>query len=247
MAKFQTFLRSCLLDSLMGYAKELDIILVSAKIDELSSSKTYQMFRDTLTKMEEGYRQSRKNPFTETLGEIVLRRSRTFKSIYHVVQSYIYSDIDAEREAAQRLLVLFNRYKTEFSKTSYRGASGMVSSFIEDVKQEEYADAVVMLLLNAKLQQLLRNQNDYEEIFLKSIVKDVESDQTKVASSIRKMFTMEMRDMLLFVETRAKEHPDSVWSKLNGQIAIHNAKLVKSEALRQAALKKKRENKKGKE
>jgi hypothetical protein len=231
----------------MGYTKELDVILVSAEIAELLESKTYQTFRDTLTKMEEGYRQSRKNPFTEALGEIVLCRSRTFKSIYHVVQSYLYSDIDAEREAAQRLLVLINRYRAEFSKTSYRGASGMVSSFIEDVKQEEYADAVVTLLLNAKLQQLLRNQTDYEEVFLKSIAKDVESDQMKVASCIRKAFTMEMRDMLLFVETRAKEHPDSVWSKLNGQIAIHNAKLVKSEALRQAALKKKRENKKGKE
>ena len=247
MAKFQTFLRSCLLDLLMGYAKELDLILISAKIDELPSSKTYQMFRETLTKMEEGYRQSRKNPFTEALGEIVLQRSRTFKSIYHVIQSYVYSDVDAEREAAQRLLELFKRYQKEFSKTSYRGATGMVTNFIDDAKQEKYADAVATLMLTAKLQQLLRNQNDYEEIFLKGIVKDIESDKTTVASSLRKAFTMELRDMLLFVSTRAKEYPGSAWSKMNGQIAIHNTKLVKSEGLRQAALKKKRESKKSKE
>ncbi|WP_320052508.1 DUF6261 family protein [uncultured Acetobacteroides sp.] len=247
MAKFQTFLRSCLLDSLMGYASRLDYILISAKLDELSASKIYQTFRYSLTKMEEGYMQSQKNPFTEALGDIVLRRSRTFKSIHHVIQSYLYSDVDAEREAAQKLLLLFKRYKAEFSKTSSRGVTGIVSSFIEDVKQPDYADAVATLLLNAKLQQLLRNQTEYEEVFLKSIATDVESSKTVVASSIRKAFTMEMRDLLLFVGTKAKEYPDSKWSELNGQIAIHNTKFVKGEGLRQAALKKKRESKKGKE
>jgi hypothetical protein len=247
MAKFQTFLRSCLLDSLMGYAKDLDVILISAKIDELPSSKTYQMFRETLTKMEEGYRQSRKNPFTDALSEIVLRRSRTFKSISHVIQSFIYSDVDAEREAALKLQVLFKRYQKEFSKTSYRGATGMVTNFIDDAQQEEYADAVATLMLTAKLQQLLRNQNEYEEIFLKGISSDIESDKTVVASSIRKAFTMAMRDMLLYVTSKAKEHPGTEWGKINGLIAIHNTKFVKGEGLRQAALKKKREKKKGKE
>ena len=247
MAKFQTFLRSCLLDSLMGYASKLDYILLSAKLDELSASKIYQTFRYSLTKMEEGYMQSQKNPFTEILSEIVQRRSRTFRSIHHVIQSYLYSDVDAEREAAKRLLALFNRYKAEFSKTSCRGVTGMVSSFIEDVKQEEYADAVATLLLTAKLEQLLRNQNEYEEVYLKSIVTDMESSKTVFASSIRKAFTMEMRDLLLFVGTKAIEYPESKWSKLNEQIAIHNAKFVKGEGLRQAALKKKRESKKGKE
>ena len=247
MAKFQTFLRSCLLDSLMGYAHELDVILVSAKLSELLESNTYQTFRVTLNKMEEGYKQVRKNPYTDMLSEIVLKRSRTFRSIYHVIQSFLYSDDDAERDAAQKLLVLFNRYKAEFSKSSYGGAGGMVSSFIEDVKQQEYTDAVATLLLTAKLQQLIRNQTDYEEVRLKSIAKNAESNKTVFASSIRKRFMMETRDVLLFVETRAKESPDSVWSKMNKLIAIHNTKLVKSEALRQAALKKKRESKKNKE
>jgi hypothetical protein len=197
--------------------------------------------------MEEGYKQSQKNPFTEALGDIVLRRSRTFRSIHHVIQSYLYSDVDAEREAAKRLLALFNRYKAEFSKTSCRGATGMVSSFIEDVKQEEYADAVATLLLTAKLEQLLRNQNEYDEVYLKSIVTDMESSKTVFASSIRKAFTMEMRDLLLFVGTKAIEYPESKWSKLNEQIAIHNAKFVKGEGLRQATLRKKREAKKSKE
>ena len=247
MAKFQTFLRSCLLDSLMGYAHELDVILVSAKLSEQLESNTYQTFRVTLNKMEEGYMQDRKNPYTDMLGEIVLRRSRTFRSIYHVIQSFLYSDDDAERDAAQKLLALFNRYKAEFAKSSYGGASGMVSSFIEDVKQQEYADAVATLLLTAKLQQLIRNQTEYGEVLLKSIAKDAESNKTVFASSIRKRFMMETRDVLLFVETRAKESPDSVWSKLNKLIAIHNTKLVKGEALRQAALKKRRESKKNKE
>ena len=247
MAKFQTFLRSCLLDSLMGYTQNLNAILVSAKISELLESKTYQTFRATLNKMEEGFMQGRKNPYTEILCEIVQRRSRTFRSIYLVLQSFLYSDVDAEKEAAQKLLVLFNKYKAEFSKTTSRSATGIVSNFIEDVKQVEYADAVVTLLLTAKLQQLIRNQTDYEDVFLKSIVTDMESSKTVFASSIRKAFMMETRDVLLFVETRAREFHDSVWSKLNKQIAIHNAKFVKSEGLRQAALKKKRESKKNKE
>jgi len=54
----------------MGYAHELDVILVSAKLSELLESNTYQTFRVTLNKMEEGYMQVRKNPYTDMLAKL---------------------------------------------------------------------------------------------------------------------------------------------------------------------------------
>lgn len=247
MPKFLSFLRSSILDGIMGYAKELVVILKAADIPELQTSSAYKNFDASLSKMSNGYKQPRKNPFTDKLAAKGQKRAKTFSSVFLVIKGFISSDNPAIAEAANRLYVLFSQYTSEFSKTSYSGATGMISSFIDDLSKKENVEAIATLKLQEMVGQLLSDESGYEDIYLQAILSDKENEDNVVASKLRKEFMSETRDLLLTIGLKAKEDPAGKWADLNRKIAIHNAKFEKKEAVRQAALKKKREGKKKKE
>ncbi len=231
----------------MGYAKELKEITISVGITELPTSNAYVEYDTVLVKMEDGYKQDRKNPFTDELAMCVQDRGNTFNSVDLTVQSFINSKGAAEAAAAKKLNILLSKYKAEFSKSTYSGATGMISSFIEDIKLPENAEAIATLKMEKKIEQLIGEQKEYVNTYLQCIAKDMESEATVVASKIRNEFLLATRSLFLFVGVKAKENPNSKWSELNTKIAIHNAKFEKKEAVRQAALKKKRDEKKNKQ
>lgn len=244
MSKFLSFLRKCVLNSLVGYANDLNLILTSEENAELLASNAYKKYQATFTRMELGYMQVRKNPFTEKLAEIAKTRGKSFQAVYLGIKSYLNSSIEAERNAAVLLNALFTRYAAEFSNTTYSGATGMINSFIQDVKQKVYVDAMTVIKLDSKLQQLLTEEAEYEDIFLQSIMKNIEAEENIGASAIRNEFHADTRELLVYIGIKASEEKIGKWADLNAKIAILNAKLEKGEAVRQAALKKKREEKK---
>ena len=244
MSKFLSFLRKCLLNSLVGYANDLNLILTAEENAELFASNAYKTYQGTFTRMELGYMQVRKNPYTDKVSEIAKMRGKSFQAIHMGIKSYLNSSIEAERNAAIILNALFTRYAAEFSNTSYSGATGMINSFIQDVKQQVYVDAMATLKLESKLQQLLAEEAEYEAVFLQSIMKNIEAEENEGASNIRNEFHADTRNLLVYVGIKASEEKAGKWADLNAKIAILNAKFEKSEALRQAALKKKREEKK---
>jgi hypothetical protein len=247
MAKFLSFLRKSVISSIVGYAKDFNAMLKSIELPELYASNAYLVYMDTFARLELGHLQERKNPFTEKLAEYVKARGRSFQGVNLVVKSYLNSNVEAERDAAALLNALFVRYASEFSKNSYSGATGMINSFIQDMKQKNYAAAVATLKIEAKIKQVLDEDALCESTHLQAIVKELESEENVTATSIRGEFIKATRNLMILIGTRASEEKGSKWVVLNGQIAIHNAKFEKSEAVRQAALKKKREEKKKEE
>ena len=244
MSKFLSFLRKCLLNSLVGYANDLNLILTAEENAELFASNAYKTYQGTFTRMELGYMQVRKNPYTDKVSEIAKMRGKSFQAIHMGIKSYLNSSIEAERNAAIILNALFTRYAAEFSNTSYSGATGMINSFIQDVKQQVYVDAMATLKLESKLQQILAEEAEYEAVFLQSIMKNIEAEENEGASNIRNEFHADTRNLLVYIGIKASEEKAGKWADLNAKIAILNAKFEKSEAVRQAALKKKREEKK---
>jgi hypothetical protein len=244
MAKFLSFLRKSLISSVVGYAKDLNSIMKSVDLPELYASNAYLAYMDCFTRMELGHMLDRKNPFTEKLAEYVKGRGRSFQAINLGIKSFLNSSIEAERNAAVLLNALFVRYTSEFSKTSYSGAMGMITSFIHDIKQKQYADALAVLNMESKIQQLLSENDGCESTYLQSIMKEVEFEENVSASNIRNEFLKVTRDLMLLIGTKASEERTSKWAEMNAKIFIHNAKFEKGEAVRQAALKKKREEKK---
>ncbi|WP_320051686.1 DUF6261 family protein [uncultured Acetobacteroides sp.] len=244
MAKFLSFLRRSVISSIVGYAKDFNAILKSIELPELYASNAYLVYTDTFNRMELGHLQERKNPFTDKLAEYVKARGRSFQAVNLGAKSYLNSNVAAEREAASLLNALFVRYASEFSKNSYSGATGMINSFIQDMKQKNYAGAIATLKMEAKVKQLLDEDALCESTHLQAIVTELESEENVTASSIRGEFIKAASNLMVFIGIRASEEKGSKWVELNGQIAIHNAKFEKAEAVRQAALKKKREEKK---
>lgn len=244
MNKFQSFLRKCLLNSLVGFNKDLRGILKAANLPELEASNAYKRYLDVSMLLDEGHMQARKNPFTVKLGANVRARSKSYHAINFAIKSNLNSNIDAERNAATLLNMLFLRYSPEFSRTSYSGATGMIASFIQELKQKQNVDAIAVLKLENKVQQLLDDDASCEASYLQCIAKNMEQDEHVSASSIRNNYITAARNVITFVETQASEDKSGKWVELNGKVAIHNAKFERAEAVRQANLKKKREEKK---
>lgn len=244
MSKLFSSLRSCLLDTLMGYTKELLIILTSAEIPELLTTKSFIKVKNAYTKMEEGYKQLRKSPFTDKIQVLVQKRAHSFKALQLSVQSYLYSDVAEEKTAAETLIPLITEYGAEFSKASNSGSTGKIVNFIEDIKKPNYAAAVTALKEEPRVQQLLKDEASYEEMFLKSIKGEAENDEAAVASSQRSELNDSLKDLFTYIEVTAKESSDAKWATLQNNIAIHNNRIEKGETVRQAILKKKRDEKK---
>lgn len=244
MNKFQSFLRKCLLNSLVGFNKDFKGILKAESIPELEASNAYKRYLDVSILLDEGHMQARKNPFTAKLRANVRARSKSYHAINFAIKSNLNSNIEAERNAAILLNTIFLRYSPEFSRTSYSGAKGMITSFIQELQQKENADAIAVLKLENKLQQLLDDDTKCEANYLQCIAKNMEQVEHVSASSIRNSFIVEVRNIINFIDTQASEDKSGKWVELKSKVAIHNAKFEKAEAVRQANLKKKREEKK---
>lgn len=241
MAKFLSFLRMCLLDTLMGYSRELSLLLAAANIPELNTANIYKLYLSTLANMNEGYKYPRSNPYTNELGDIVEKRSYSFRALQLTIQSFLHSNVEAERKAAEKLNTLFSQYSADFSSSSKTGATGKISSFLLDVKRPDIAAAIAVLKMEAKVQQLVDNETSYEETFLLSLMNDQEHESVEVASTLRSNFIAVIRDLIVFIGVRMKEENGTQWADLYVKINLQNAKFEKNEAKRQAALKKKRD------
>jgi len=244
MAKFLSFLRMCLLDTLMGYSRELSLLLAAANIPELNTANIYKLYLSTLSNMNEGYKYPRGNPYTYPLIDCTDKRSFSFRAIQLTIKSFLHSSIEAERKAAEKLNTLFSQYSADFSSSSNTGATGKISSFLIDVKRPDITAAIAVLKMEAKVQHLVDDETSYEETYLLCLMSDQVHDGIEVASNLRSEFITVTRDLIVFIGLRMKEADSAPWVDMYTKINLQNAKFEKNEAIRQAALKRKRDEKK---
>lgn len=243
MSKFFTFLGRCVLDNLLGYIKEMLLVITSVNIAELPTTKTYIKFKRLYDDILVGYKQDRKNPYTEKLREKIRKRKLSFKALNYAVRSFLYSDVAAEREAAMLLNRLLIQYSDEFSRKTIGGSTSLIVSFIATLEGAECKAAIATLKLEAKVAQLLKDENEYEEVYLLSISQDSSSENVEASSNLRKKLEESLQELLKFVDIMAAEKDDPKWKELSSKLAVLNNKFEQSEAVRQTALKKKREDK----
>ena len=243
MSKFFTFLGRCVLDNLLGYIKEMLLVISAVNIPELLTSKTYVKFKGVYDDILLGYKQDRKNPYTEKLQEKIRKRKLSFKALSLAVKSFLYSDIAAEKQAATLLNRLLLQYSDEFSRKTISGSTSLLVRFIALLDEPECKAAIATLKLDTKVAQLLKDEGEYESVYLQSVDQDSNSDNVEASSNLRKKLEESLQELLKFVDIMAAEQDDPKWKELSSKLAILNSKFEQSEAVRQTALKKKREDK----
>jgi hypothetical protein len=237
-------LKGYILKDMAGYGSELNGLAVGAGIPELVIAKPYLRFLGAYDKFNDGFKLSSKGKFTDLLLELDQKRGNSYRGLFHGVQSFLYSDVQAEVQAAKTLNVLFQFYGFEFTNGSYEGETGTLRKFIADLKKPENAAAIATLKLEAKVAQLVKDVDAFDVTY-KDSLKDVTEQKNYVAATtVRNEFEKETQNFLSYLQGKLLEDSDPKWEVLCANIITLNERLEKNEAVRQAALKNKREEKK---
>lgn len=237
-------LRTLVLKDLMGYGTELNDLATESNIQDLLTSKPYIRFKESFVKLSDGFMISRRSLLTDTLMELDHKRDRSYKGLHLGMQSFLFSDVAAELQAAKTLNILFEQYGMEFLDGTYVGETSTLASFVEDLKKTENAAAIAALKLEAKQTQLVNDIASFNTAFQQSLADKSNHDCYIAASTLRNNFETETRVFLSYVQGKLLEDADAKWEQLSAKIVALNEKVAKSEAMRQTALQKKREAKK---
>lgn len=227
-----------------GYGSELNGLAVGAGIPELVIAKPYLRFLGAYDKFNDGFKLSSKGKFTDLLLELDQKRGNSYRALYHGVQSFLYSDVAAEAQAAKTLNVLLEFYGLEFTNGTYEGETGTLNKLIADLQKPENAAAIAVLKLEAKVAQLVKDMGAFDATY-KDSLKDVAEQKSFVAATtVRNEFEKETKNFLSYLQGKLLEDSDPKWEALCKNVVALNETIEKKEALRQAALKNKREEKK---
>ncbi len=239
--KMVIYLGKLKLNTLVGYGKELVGYADAAGIPVLLTSKPYVLLNNSFVKLNEGYELSRKSAFTDLLIDLDQKCDRSYRAFSYGVQSFIYSDIPAEAQAAKTLNVLLEQYGTAFLDEPYLNESGKMFKFLEELKKPENAAAIVTLKLEPKQAQLTNDAARVSDALGQSSAEKGARSTYVAATKVRTEFEKAASTFLNYVEIKLLEENDPKWEALCEKIVGLNQRLEESEALRQAALKNKRE------
>lgn len=242
--KMVIYLGKLQLNSLVGYGKELVGYVNAAGIPVLLTSKPYVLMNACFVKLNDGYELTRKSAFTDMLFDLDQKCDRSYRSFSYGVQSFIYSDIPAEAQAAHTLNVLLEQYGTAFLDESYLNESGKMSKFLEELKQPLNAAAIATLKLEPKQVQLTNDAASVSNVLGQSSAEKGARSSYVAATKVRTEFEKAASTFLNYMEIKLLEESDPKWEALCEKIVGLNQRLEQSEALRLAALKSKREEEK---
>jgi len=242
--KLAISLKGYILKDMAGYGSELKGLAVGAGIPELLTSKPYLRYVGAYDTFNDGFKLSTKGKFTDLLIELDQKRGYTYRGLFHGVQSFLYSDVAAEVQAAKTLNTLFEFYGFEFTNGSYEGETGMLNKFTTDLKKPENAAAIATLKLEAKVAQLVRDMGAFDATYKDSLLDVTEQKTFIAATTVRNEFEKETKNLLLYLQGKLLEGSDPKWEALCSNVVTLNQRMEKLEDIRQAALKNKKEESK---
>jgi hypothetical protein len=227
-----------LIDSIVGYGKEVISYFESAEMPELLTAKPFTKVKESYTRMVQGYMKARKNAYTELLFSLDALRDSAYKILQTVVEGLVYSEVPAEAAAAQLLKRLFDQYGNDFLIYSYVKETAQMSKFIQELKKPEYAAAIATLKQEPKMVKLEDAEKKFEETYTLSVEDKAAHAAYESASAARKEFEEDMRKMMNYVELMAM-NGDPKWLALCQKIEAFNIKFEQNEAKRAATAPKK--------
>ena len=222
-----------LIDSVLGYGKELLGYFETSGIAELVISKPYVRYKDAYVQMELGYMKARKNAYTDMLLTLDFERDTAYRVLRTVVEAAVFNEDSAEVAAAQLVKRLFDQYGADFLDDSYVKETAKMSKFLAELKKPENAAAIATLKLTAKLAKLQSAEDKFEQHYSLSVGDKASRDAFVSASDSRKAFEQATRLMMSYVELNLL-NGDPKWEALAAQISAFNITFEQRETQRSA-------------
>lgn len=218
-----------LIDSLVGYGKEIIAYFENAGIPELLTAKPFLKAKDSYTRMVQGYMKARKNAYTELLFSLDALRDTAYRIFRTVIQGFLYSEVPAEVAAAQRLNVLFEQYGAEFLEMSYVKESAQLSKFILELQKPENTADIALLKQEPKMAKLLNAAKKFDDTYTLGIEDKAALAAFDSASVARREFEGDLRKLMVYVEAMMDAN-DPKWVALCQKIEAFNIKFEQNEA-----------------
>lgn len=227
-----------LIDSIVGYGKEIIGYFENAEIPELLTAKPFIKVKESYGRMVQGYMKARKNAYTDMLFTLDALRDSAYRIFQTVMQGFLYSEVPAEVAAAQLLNRLFEQYGTDFLIYSYVKETAQMSKFIQELKKPEYAAAIATLKMGVKVTKLEDAEMKFEEAYTLSVKDKAAHAAYGSASVARREFVEDLHKLLVYAEATMDAN-DPKWVALCQNIKAFNIKFEQNEAKRAATAPKK--------
>lgn len=218
-----------LIDSLVGYGKEIIGYFETAEIPELLTAKPFLKAKESYTRMVQGYMKARKNAYTELLFSLDAQRDSAYRIFRTVVQGLMYSEVPAEAAAAQRLNVLFEQYGAEFLDLSYVKETAQLSKFILEMQKPENAADIATLKQEPKMAKLVNAAKKFDDTYTLGVEDKAALAAYDSASVARREFEADLRKLMVYVEVMMDAN-DPKWVALCQKIEAFNIKFEQNEA-----------------
>ncbi len=230
--KLMISLTKRLIDSLVGYGKELIGYFEDAGIPEVLTSKPFLMVKESYETMCNGYMKARKNAYTDLLFTYDTGRDNAYRAFRSIVQGLVYSDVPAQAAAALQINRLFDQYGSDFLEFSYIKETGKMTSFIQDLKKPENATCVATLQQESKVLKIEDFENKFESTYSLSVGDKAARDAYDSASAARTEFELAVRKLMSYVDLKMMESTDPKWQALCQKIVAFNTTFEQRETQR---------------
>jgi hypothetical protein len=218
-----------LVDSLVGYGKEIISYFEDSGIAELVTAKPFVKAKDSYTRMVQGYMKARKNAYTDQLFTLDVQRDAAYRILRTVLQGFLYSEVPAEVAAAQRLNVLFEQYGAEFLDASYVKETAQLSKFLLELKKPENVADAATLKLTGKVDKLVDAAKKFDDTYSLSVDDQVARAAFDSATEARRDFEAELHRLMVYVEAMM-DAADPKWVALCQKVEAFNIKFEQNEA-----------------
>lgn len=226
-----------LIDSIVGYGKEIISYFENAGIADIATAKPLVKVKEAFARMEQGYMKARKNAYTQQLFALDATRDNAYRIFRTVLQGSLYSEVPEEVTAAQRLNRVFEQYGAAFLELSYVKETAQMSKFIIDMKKPENAAAIAALKMEAKMTKLEEAEKKFEDTYSLSISDKAARDAYDSASAARREFELAIHRLMNYAELKAMDG-DAKWIALCQKIEAFNTKFEQNEGKRTSSQKK---------
>ena len=126
------------------------------------------------------------------------KRDVSLRVIYYEVQAKTLWPVETIKNAALTVMDVLDNYGIETVGLSYAEESANINALLEDFKKEEVASAIQELQgLDTLLNQLKKDQQDFESAYLQAVDQKLENKRLASATSLNKLLCKQINDGLV--------------------------------------------------
>jgi hypothetical protein len=132
--------------------------------EKLNIEKLFVVFVALYLSADEAIEKIRKSGITKQMIALDKKRDNTFRGLIHAIESYLHHFDSAKQKAAESLNPLIKHYGNLAIKP-YNEETAGIYNFLQEFR-ETYSDVIQILELTGWLDELERNNNEFEEAVL---------------------------------------------------------------------------------